>query len=36
MIVALFENHQRPDGSVYLPPVLRPYLGGQECFTPLV
>lgn len=27
-LVALLENHQREDGSVYLPPALRPYLGG--------
>ncbi|MBX6370641.1 MAG: serine--tRNA ligase [Acidothermus sp.] len=26
-IVALLENHQRPDGSVYVPPALRDYLG---------
>jgi seryl-tRNA synthetase len=33
-IVALFENHQRPDGSVHVPPVLRPYLGGREVLEP--
>lgn len=27
MIVAILENHQRPDGSVVVPPALRPYLG---------
>lgn len=33
-LVALLENHQRPDGSVYLPPALRPYLGGVEELRP--
>ena len=27
MIVALLENHQRPDGSVHVPAALQPYLG---------
>ncbi|MFK0289186.1 serine--tRNA ligase [Streptomyces sp. NPDC090442] len=34
-IVALFENHQRPDGSVRVPEVLRPYLGGREVLEPV-
>ncbi|MDJ1136170.1 serine--tRNA ligase [Streptomyces iconiensis] len=34
-IVALLENHQREDGSVWLPPVLRPYLGGRETLDPV-
>lgn len=29
-IVALLENHQQADGSVWVPEVLRPYLGGRE------
>ena len=29
-IVALLENHQQADGSVRVPEVLRPYLGGRE------
>ncbi len=33
-IVALLENHQQADGSVYVPPMLRPYLGGVELLTP--
>ncbi|MFE5737463.1 serine--tRNA ligase [Streptomyces celluloflavus] len=33
-IVALFENHQRADGSVRVPEVLRPYLGGREVLEP--
>jgi seryl-tRNA synthetase len=27
-LVAVLENFQRADGSVGIPPVLRPYLGG--------
>jgi seryl-tRNA synthetase len=27
-LVAVLENHQQPDGSIALPPALRPYLGG--------
>ncbi|MFE9011331.1 serine--tRNA ligase [Streptomyces cyaneofuscatus] len=34
-IVALLENHQLPDGSVRLPEVLRPYLGGREVLEPV-
>ncbi|MFF4603950.1 serine--tRNA ligase [Streptomyces sp. NPDC001339] len=34
-IVALFENHQRADGSVHVPEVLRPYLGGREVLEPV-
>ena len=34
-IVALLENHQQADGSVYVPPVLRPYLGGREVLEPV-
>ncbi|WP_019856007.1 serine--tRNA ligase [Actinopolyspora mortivallis] len=33
-IVALLENHQRPDGSVRVPEALRPYMGGRELLTP--
>jgi seryl-tRNA synthetase len=29
MIVALLENHQKSDGTVAIPPALRPYLGGR-------
>ncbi len=29
IIVALLENHQQQDGSVAIPPALRPYLGGR-------
>ncbi len=34
-IVALFENHQQADGSVRVPEVLRPYLGGRTVLEPL-
>ena len=33
-IVALLENHQQADGSVSVPEVLRPFLGGRELLTP--
>ncbi|MEU1624089.1 serine--tRNA ligase [Streptomyces sp. NPDC020096] len=33
-IVALLENHQQADGSVLVPEVLRPYLGGREVLEP--
>ncbi|KRB36655.1 serine--tRNA ligase [Microbacterium sp. Root180] len=34
-IVALLETHQREDGSVVVPEVLRPYLGGLEVMEPV-
>ncbi|MFI1223968.1 MULTISPECIES: serine--tRNA ligase [unclassified Streptomyces] len=34
-IVAILENHQLPDGSVRVPEVLRPYLGGREVLEPV-
>jgi seryl-tRNA synthetase len=30
MLIALLENHQRADGTMWVPPPLRPYLGGRE------
>lgn len=30
MLIAFLENHLQSDGSVYIPPVLRPYMGGLE------
>jgi len=30
MLIALIENHQRADGTVWLPSPLRPYMGGRE------
>ena len=34
-IVALLETHQQEDGSVLVPEVLRPYLGGLDVLEPL-
>ncbi|MGW7050145.1 serine--tRNA ligase [Streptomyces sp. NPDC054887] len=34
-IVAILENHQLADGSVRVPEMLRPYLGGRETLEPL-
>ncbi|WP_106815084.1 serine--tRNA ligase [Microbacterium timonense] len=34
-IVALLETHQREDGSVVVPEVLRPFLGGLEVMEPI-
>ncbi|MFF5127519.1 serine--tRNA ligase [Streptomyces syringium] len=34
-IVALLENHQQADGTVRVPEVLRPYLGGREFLEPV-
>jgi seryl-tRNA synthetase len=33
-LVAVLENYQRPDGSVEIPAVLRPYMGGKEIIKP--
>jgi seryl-tRNA synthetase len=33
-IVAILENHQRPDGSVAVPKALQPYLGGRDVIEP--
>ena len=33
-IACLLDHHQQPDGSVYVPAALRPYLGGLELLTP--
>ncbi len=33
-LVAVLENFQRVDGSVLVPPVLRPYMGGLEVLEP--
>ncbi|KAL6758122.1 Seryl-tRNA synthetase [Haematococcus lacustris] len=34
MIVAILENYQQPDGSVVVPEVLRPFMGGLELIVP--
>ena len=33
-LVAVLENHQQADGSIRVPPALRPYLGGAERLVP--
>ena len=33
MLIAFLENHLQEDGSVYIPKVLRPYMGGLEKIT---
>lgn len=35
LLVALLENNQRADGSVEIPAVLRPYMGGLEMLCPV-
>jgi seryl-tRNA synthetase len=34
-LVAVLENHQQKDGSIYVPPILRPYLGGLDRLSPV-
>jgi seryl-tRNA synthetase len=34
ILIAILENFQQADGSVIIPEVLRPYLGGRERLTP--
>ncbi|MDO5441197.1 MAG: serine--tRNA ligase [Bacillota bacterium] len=34
MLIAFLENNYRPDGTVLIPEVLRPYMGGQEKLEP--
>ncbi len=34
-LVAMLENHQQADGSLYIPKALRPYLGGRELIKPV-
>ncbi|MGB9860085.1 MAG: serine--tRNA ligase [Moorellaceae bacterium] len=34
-VAALLENYQQPDGSVIIPPALRPYMGGLEVIRPV-
>jgi seryl-tRNA synthetase len=33
-LIAVLENYQEADGSVTLPPALRPYMNGMERLTP--
>ena len=30
ILIAILENNQQADGSIVIPEVLRPYLGGQD------
>jgi seryl-tRNA synthetase len=32
-LIAIMENYQQPDGSIIVPTVLRPYMGGMERIT---
>lgn len=34
-LVAMLENHQQADGSLYIPEAMRPYLGGREIIEPV-
>ena len=34
-IACLLDHHQQPDGSVYVPKALRPWLGGRELLSPV-
>jgi seryl-tRNA synthetase len=33
-LIAFVENHYQKDGTIYIPPVLRPYMGGKEKLVP--
>ena len=35
MLIALLENHLQEDGSIVIPAVLRPYMGGLEVIKPI-
>ena len=34
MLIAFLENHLQADGTVTIPEVLRPYMGGKAVLTP--
>ena len=34
MLIAFLENNLLPDGSVRIPQVLQPYMGGKTVLTP--
>jgi len=34
MIVAILENFQQEDGTVLIPEVLQPFMGGQSVISP--
>ena len=33
-LIAVMENYQQADGSIVIPPVLRPWMGGIEVIGP--
>ena len=33
-LIAVMENYQQADGSIVVPDVLRPYIGGLEVIEP--
>ncbi|MEI8394646.1 MAG: serine--tRNA ligase [Rhodospirillaceae bacterium] len=35
-LIAVMENYQQPDGSIVVPEVLRPYMGGQELISRVI
>ena len=35
-VAAILENYQQADGSVVIPEVLRPYMGGKEVIAPKI
>ncbi|MDE7454099.1 MAG: serine--tRNA ligase [Clostridia bacterium] len=35
MLIAFLENHLQADGSVFIPEVIRPYMGGKEKLVPV-
>ena len=35
MLISIMENNYQPDGSVIIPEVLRPYMGGLEKIDPI-
>lgn len=35
LMIAIYENYQQPDGTILVPDVLRPYLGGRERIEPI-
>jgi seryl-tRNA synthetase len=33
-LIAILENYQQKDGSIAIPPALRPYMGGMDVIAP--
>ncbi|MNZ59273.1 Serine--tRNA ligase [compost metagenome] len=36
ILIPLIENHQREDGSIYIPKALRKYMGDREMLIPVI